>query len=95
MASPLTDADIRRLAKALVAEIRSGALSAAEIGALGQETQCDDKEMRQSMDPTSTEIDGESLSAEQIANRLLSRSRREPRQNVSRLRQEHRAKAGR
>lgn len=63
----LTAAEIRAIARALAAELRSGSRSPAE---------CDANEQSESTDLIDTETDGESSSPDQIAARLLSRSRR-------------------
>ena len=70
----------REIAKQVATELRSGRPSSAGIGALVQgDDQCDETELRKSMDPTSTATGGASSSPDQIAARLLSRSRQEAR----------------
>jgi hypothetical protein len=68
---------IRAIVRAEVATAdRSGRRSSVGIGALVQgDDQCDEKERSEFMDRTSTETGGESLSLDQMATRLLSRSR--------------------
>jgi hypothetical protein len=83
------------IARALAEERRSRARSGSGIGALVLGDQCDDKARNESMDHTDTATDGESSSPEQIAARLLNRSRHRPKRRESPLRLEPKQKAGR
>lgn len=79
----LSRADIRELAAALADELQARGWSGPGIGAPVERTdRCDEKEGSESMDRTSTEGSGESSSPEQIAARLLNRSRQRQRRNV-------------
>lgn len=70
--------------RALARMNHSGAPSSTGIGAPGQgDTECDEKDENEFMDPTSTASDGASSSTALTAAKLLSRSRQ--RQKLARL----------
>jgi hypothetical protein len=83
------------IARALADERRSRARSGSGIGALVQGDQCDEIERNESMDHIDTATDGESSSPEQIAARLLSRSRQKPKRSALPLPLVPKLKAGR
>jgi hypothetical protein len=84
------------LAAALADEIESGGPSPVRIGAPGQgDTECDEKDESEFMDPTSTEAAGASSSPEQIAAKLLSRSRQKQKLVALPMRPERKSKGAR
>lgn len=91
----LSDADIRRIAVALADELETRQFSVSGIGAPVKGDRCDEVTEKESMDHTHTGNDGELSSPEQIAARLLSRSRQKQKRKLLPMQPERRAKAGR
>jgi len=80
MRGRLHPADIEAIAEAVARQLHSGRPSALVVAASGQGDQCDERtENRKSMDPTSTEISGESMSlldAEERGRQFMRRLKR-------------------